>query len=52
MFLLTGNIMPGTEKLLRELLFPEEKWLFFFNQKEKKQFFLYLSLFSIFRWWS
>ena len=43
MFLLTGNIMPGTEKLLRELLFPEEKWLFFSTKRRKNSFsFTYL----------
>ena len=39
MFLLAGNIMPGAEKLWGELLFPEEKWLFFSTEGRKKQFF-------------
>ena len=38
MFLLAGNIMPGTEKLWGELLFPEEKWLFFSTEGRKNSF--------------
>ena len=38
MFLLAGNIMPGAEKLWGELLFPEEKWLFFSTEGRKNSF--------------
>ena len=38
MFLLAGNIMPGTEKLWGELLFPEEKRLFFSTVGRKNSF--------------
>jgi hypothetical protein len=38
MFLLAGNIMPGAEKLRGELLFPEEKWLFFSTEGRKTVF--------------
>ena len=39
MFLLGGNIMPGTEKLWGELLFPEEKNCCFIDRRVEKQFF-------------
>ena len=38
MFLLAGNIMLGAEKLWGELLFPEEKWLFFSTKGRKNSF--------------
>jgi hypothetical protein len=38
MFLLAGNIMPGAENLRGELLFPEEKWLFFLTEGRKNSF--------------
>jgi hypothetical protein len=39
MFLLAGNIMPGTEKLWGELLFPEEKQFFQGKQMFFSEFF-------------
>ena len=38
MFLLGGNIMPGTEKLWGELLFPEEKMVVFSTEGRKTIF--------------
>ena len=38
MFLLGGNIMPGTEKLWGELLFPEEKMVVFSTEGRKTVF--------------